>query len=228
MIEQPQDRPPPFALLVRETLLFPVNRTRAAFAPVVKLNVAGNGRTVVVIPGFMASDRTTARLRKSLQCAGFLCHGWGLGRNLGVASDIFARMDDRLSEIPVDAPVTLVGWSLGGVIAREYAKYAPHRIAKVITLGSPFSGSPRANNGWRAYERIAGHKVDSPLLDVTLCDKPPVPTISIWSTRDGMVAPRAACGLPHESDTQIKTDCTHMALIADPGLIRRIAQIITD
>ena len=224
----PDDRPPPFALLARETLLFPLNRTRAAFAPVVKLNVAGDGRPVLVIPGFMASDRTTARLRNSLKNAGFVCQGWGLGRNMGVASNIFALMDHRLSAMPADTPVTLVGWSLGGVIAREYAKYAPHRIAKVITLGSPFSGSPRANNGWRAYERIAGHKVDSPLLDVTLCDKPPVPTISIWSTRDGMVAPRAACGLPHESDTQIKTDCTHMALIADPGLIRRIAQIITD
>lgn len=226
--QAPDDRPPPFALLVREALLFPLTRTRAVFAPVVKLKVAGDGRQVVVIPGFMASDRTTARLRKSLQRAGFLCRGWGLGRNMGVASDIFAHMDDRLSEMPVDAPVTLVGWSLGGVIAREYAKYAPHRIAKVITLGSPFSGSPRANNGWRAYERIAGHKVDSPLLDVTLCDKPPVPTISIWSTRDGMVAPRAACGLPHESDVRIEADCTHMGLIADPGLIRRIAQIITE
>jgi pimeloyl-ACP methyl ester carboxylesterase len=225
---QPHDRPPPLALLARETLLFPLTRARASFAPVVKLNIQGGGRPVFVIPGFMASDRTTTRLRKSLQGAGFLCRGWGLGRNMGVASDIFARMDDRLSEMPSDAPVSLVGWSLGGVIAREYAKYAPHRIAKVITLGSPFSGSPRANNGWRVYERIAGHKVDSPLLDVTLCDKPPVPTISIWSSRDGMVAPQAACGLPHESDMRIEADCTHMGRIADPNLIRRVAQIITE
>jgi alpha/beta hydrolase fold len=222
------DRPPPLSLLAREALLFASTRARASFAPAVSVNVVGAGRPVMVIPGFMASDRTTTRLRKSLTNAGFACHGWGMGRNLGIRSDLFDRMDDRFVETDADAPVTLVGWSLGGLIAREYAKYAPHRVAKVITLGAPFSGGPRANNGWRIYEMIAGHKVDDPPLGVTLSIKPPVPTISIWSSRDGMVAPCAACGLSDESDLQLEENCTHMGLIADPRIIRRIAEHIAD
>lgn len=220
------ERPPPFSLLAREALLFPLTRTRAAFAPAVALDLDGGGRPVMVIPGFMASDRTTARLRKSLTNAGFVCRGWGMGRNLGIVSNIFERMDDRISQMQTDAPVTLIGWSLGGLVAREYAKYAQHRVSKVITLGTPFSGGPRSNNGWRIYELIAGHKVDDPLISVNLSGKPPVPTIAIWSSRDGVVAPCAACGLPGESDVQVEEHCTHMGLIADPVLIRRIAEII--
>lgn len=182
----------------------------------------------MVIPGFLASDRTTARLRRSLNYAGFACRGWGMGRNLGIRPDIFERMDERLSEVRTDAPVTLIGWSLGGLIAREYAKHAPHRVAKVITLGAPFSDNPRANNGWRLYELIAGHKVDEPPLNVSLASKPAARTIAIWSSRDGMVAPAAACGLPNESDIQLEENCTHMGLIADPGIIRQIAQFIRD
>lgn len=75
---------------------------------------------------------------------------------------------------------------------------------------------------------IAGHKVDDPPLGVTLSIKPPMPTISIWSSRDEMVAPCAACGLPDESDLQLEENCTHMGLIADPRIIRRIAEYIVD
>lgn len=225
-IGSPEDRPPPFTLLLREAVLFPVSRLRAAFAPAVSLNVDGAGAPVMVIPGFMASDRTTARLRKSLAKAGFDCCGWGMGRNLGIKPDIFQRMDDRISMMNTRVPVTLIGWSVGGLIAREYAKYAPHRVAKVISLGSPFSSGPRANNGWRIYEIVAGHKVDSPPLSVILSDKPPVPTIAIWSSRDGMVSPCAARGLAGESDVQMEENCTHMGLIAAPDIIRRIADTI--
>jgi alpha-beta hydrolase superfamily lysophospholipase len=213
---------------MREILLFPSTRVRAAFAPAIPVGVKGAGRPVMVIPGFMASDRTTARLRKSLNQAGFACHGWGMGRNLGIQPDIFEQMDQRLSEIDATAPITLIGWSLGGLIAREYAKYAPDRVAKVITLGAPFSSGPRANNGWRLYEMVAGHKVDAPPLNVSLQSKPSVQTIAIWSSRDGMVAPCAARGLPGESDAQFEENCTHMGLIADPRIIRRIAKIIVD
>lgn len=224
----PDDRPPPLSLLAREVLLFPAIRTRAAFAPAVVLDIDGGGRPVMVIPGFMASDRTTKLLRKSLQTAGFDCHGWGMGRNRGIQADIFDRMDDRLAELHTDAPISLIGWSLGGLIAREYAKYAPHRVAKVISLGSPFSGGPRGNNAWRLYEMIAGYSVDAPPMDVTLSAKPPVPTIAIWSPIDGMVAASSASGLPDESDLQIRENCTHMGMVADADVIRRIGSILLD
>jgi pimeloyl-ACP methyl ester carboxylesterase len=106
--------------------------------------------------------------------------------------------------------VVLVGWSLGGVFAREVAKRHPDLIDKVVTLGSPFSGDPRANNAWRFYELIAGHKVDAPPIDVRPGEKPPVPTLALWSSRDGVVAPSCARGRDDESDRRVELDCSHM------------------
>ena len=217
---------PALPLLAREALSFAYMRTSAAFARTVSLDVEGNGRHVMVLPGFMASDQTTSRLRRSLSDAGFQVHGWGLGRNKGIRADVFQRLDDRIEALDVDSPLTLVGWSLGGLVAREYAKHAPHRVAKVVTLGSPFSGDLRANNAWRVYEFVAGHKIDSPPIEVILGEKPPVPTCAFWSAKDGVVAPDSARGLRHESDHRIELDCTHMAFVARPDAIRAIAKAI--
>jgi pimeloyl-ACP methyl ester carboxylesterase len=213
-------------LLARELAGFAYTRTRATFAPPVALDVEGNGCEVVVLPGFLASDRTTARLRRSLDQAGFRAHGWGLGRNGGVSVDLFEQLDRQFDRKGIDRPATLVGWSLGGVIAREYAKRRPNRVARVITLGSPFSAHPRANNAWRVYEFVAGHKVDNPPVEAVLHEKPPVPTFAFWSARDGVVAPDAARGRLGEVDHATQLDCSHMAFIADPDAIRAVARAI--
>lgn len=220
------DQPPPLRLLAREAGSFAYMRLRAAFAPAIKADVAGDRRTVIVFPGFMASDRATSRLRRSLQLAGFETHGWGLGRNRGIRADTLDRVADQMAKRQIDGPVTLIGWSLGGLVAREYAKRFPDRVAKVITLGSPFSGSPRANNAWRIYEAVARHKVDAPPIDTILAQKPPVPTIAFWSAKDGVVAPQSARGADGERDHPVELDCTHMAFVADPRAIRAIAAAI--
>jgi alpha-beta hydrolase superfamily lysophospholipase len=219
---------PPLSLLAREMVSFGYNRAKASFAPKVSLDIQGQGQPIMVVPGFMASDRTTARLRRSLSAAGFNSIGWALGRNTGIRADMFDRMDQRIDTLNLDTKITLIGWSLGGLIAREYAKHAPHRIAKVITLGSPFSGDLRANNAWRAYELIAGHKIDNPPITVNLPEKPPVPTYAFWSAGDGIVAARSARGLADESDHMIEMNCTHMAFVANPDSIRQIARLIRD
>jgi pimeloyl-ACP methyl ester carboxylesterase len=218
--------PPSKRLLLRESTSFAFMRARASFAPAVPMDVDGGGRRVLVFPGFMASDRTTARLRRSLDAAGFQSHGWGLGRNGGVRSDTLDRIRNRIDLLAPDEQVTLVGWSLGGLLAREYAKIDPDRVAKVITLGSPFSAHPRANNAWRVYQLIARHRVDAPPIEVRLHEKPPVPTIAFWSPRDGVVAPAAARGQPGEADAHVELSCTHMAFVANPDAIRAIARAI--
>jgi pimeloyl-ACP methyl ester carboxylesterase len=218
--------PPALPLLLREMGAFAAMRAKASFAQAVPTNGRGDGRDIMVLPGFMASDTTTARLRKSLESAGFRAHGWGLGRNFGVKADIFDRLDTRLDRLGAERPVTLIGWSLGGLIAREYAKHAPDRIAQVITLGSPFSGDPRANNAWRLYEFIAGHSVDAPPIAAVPSEKPPVSTIALWSRRDGVVAPRSACGEPGEADVNIELQCSHMAFVADASAIRAICHAV--
>ncbi len=218
--------PPPLRMLARESLSFAYMRMTASFGPIAPVQQSASQRPVIVIPGFMASDTTTGRLRRSLTAAGYDARGWGLGRNWQITADLFERMETHFDDLELDVPITLIGWSLGGLIAREFAKYAPHRVAKVITLGSPFSGGPRANNAWRFYELIAGHKVDSPPISAVLHEKPPVPTIAFWSANDGIVAARSACGLPEESDEQIELDCTHMAYVARPEAISAIAAAV--
>lgn len=222
------EAPPSLPLLLREVAAFATMRAKASFAAAVPAKEHGRGESggmggdIIVLPGFLASDRTTARLRKSLNAAGYRAHGWGLGRNRGVTSDMLNRLDQRIERLALTAPVILIGWSLGGLIAREYAKHAPHRVSKVITLGSPFSGDPRANNAWRLYELIAGHKVDAPPIDTVLNEKPPVPTIAFWSRQDGVVAPASARGTVGEADQHIELACSHMAFVADPAAIQAI------
>ena len=223
-----QYAPPPLRLLARESAAFAYMRLTASFGGAAPVEARGDGQKIIIIPGFLASDRTTARLRRSLNAAGFDAHGWGLGRNKGVTADMFERLSTQLDRTEGDAPVTFIGWSLGGLIAREFAKHYPRRVAKVITLGSPFSGNPRANNAWRVYELIAGHKVDNPPVASVLHEKPPVPTIAFWSPNDGVVAAGSACGKPGESDQQIELSCTHMAFIAQPKAINAIASAVTD
>jgi pimeloyl-ACP methyl ester carboxylesterase len=178
-----------------------------------------DGPPALVIPGFIANDRTTMELRRALAADGWRVHPWQMGWNLGATADTVERLRARLDAISPDQPILLVGWSLGGVFARALALAHPERIKAVVTLGSPFSGDPRANNVWRLYEMVAGHEVDDPPIE-RRSDKPPVPTLALWSRNDGIVSPRAARGLAEESDKMVEMDCTHMAF----GVSRRTSR----
>ena len=169
-----------------------------------------DGPKLMVVPGFVANDRTTLGLQRALAQAGYRVTGWGLGMNRGATPDMLERLAGRIETFGGGGKIILVGWSLGGVFAREVAKLRPHLVEKVVTLGSPFSGDPRGNNVWRLYEWIAGHPVDDPPIKADLAEKPPVPTLACWSRRDGIVSIACARGLPHESDRQLEVDCSHM------------------
>jgi pimeloyl-ACP methyl ester carboxylesterase len=180
-----------------------------------------DGPPVLVIPGFLATDRTTLPLRSALADAGWRVHGWGMGWNKGVRLDTIDRLKQRLDEVSPDTPVLLVGWSLGGLFAREVARSYPDRVRAVITLGSPFSGDPHQNHVWRLYEWVARHKVDDPPVP-RITDKPPVPHLALWSRKDGLIAPRAAKGLEHERDEAVELDRAHMAF----GVSKRAAKSV--
>lgn len=169
-----------------------------------------DGPKLMVVPGFVANDRTTLGLQRALAAAGYRVTGWGMGVNKGVRTDTRERIAARIEAFAPGEKIILVGWSLGGVFAREVAKLRPDLVEKVVTLGSPFSGDPRGNNVWRLYEWIAGHPVDQPPIDVVPAEKPPVPTLAVWSRRDGIVAVACARGEPGESDRQIELNCSHM------------------
>lgn len=176
------------------------------------------GPPALVIPGFIANDRTTMELRRAMAAGGWRVHPWNGGWNLGARHDTLERLKARVDAIDPERPILLVGWSLGGVFARALAQAYPRRVRAVVTLGSPFSGDPHSNNVWRLYEWIAGHKVDEPPIARDTA-KPPVPTLAIWSPDDGIVSPRAARGLAEESDKVVALNCSHMAF----GVSRRTA-----
>ncbi|MFU7529424.1 esterase/lipase family protein [Qipengyuania sp. ASV99] len=178
-------------------------------------------QTIILMPGFATGPTRMRYMARNLEKAGHRTKRWGLGRNWGVAADSLTRLEQRLDEICTryDAPVALVGWSLGGLYARELAKRRPECISRVITMGSPFSGSPRANNVWRVYQAIAGHRVDQVPIDANVSVKPPVETIALWSPSDGAIAPRSAAGLPGERDRAIALRCTHAGFTYSPEAI---------
>ena len=188
----------------------------------------GDGRTVIVLPGLFTDDARTRMLRRVLKRAGYKAHGWGLGRNMPVRADLMARLDVRIEALQrrEGGKVALVGWSLGGVIAREYAKHAPDRVSQVITLGAPFSGDPRDNRAWRWYEAFADHTVDAPPLAGERREKPPVPTTAIWSQRDGIIPPSAARGQEGERDHDIEIRSGHFAMSCAPDALEAVLKAL--
>jgi dienelactone hydrolase len=185
-----------------------------------------DGPPVLVIPGFLATDRTTMDLRRALARAGWRAHPLLLGVNTGAKKDTLDLLEKRLDEICGRGKVLLVGWSLGGMFARQLAHRCPKKVRAVITLGSPFSGDLKTNTNVRElYERIAGHDVYQPPFP-HLQEKPPVPTLALWSRRDGIVAPRAARGLKHEVDKAVEIDTHHVGFaVYRPVLSRVVAEI---
>jgi pimeloyl-ACP methyl ester carboxylesterase len=220
---------PPLGQLWREARALTGVRRHIA-APVVPTQRRGDGLPVMVIPGFLSSDISTAGLRRRLTASGFVSHGWAQGLNMGASE---ARLDRLAADVSAIAraagrPVALVGWSLGGLYARETAKRVPDAVARVVTLGSPFSGDPRGNRVWRLYEWVNGHAVDRLPIEVDLAVKPPVHTTALWSRGDGIVAPRCARGLPHESDRAVEVDCSHIGFIFEPDAVAAIIDALAD
>lgn len=164
-----------------------------SWSPVLKhLVPKGDGHPVLVLPGLGATDLSTAPLRRFLDSIGYVSHPWGMGRNKGINETLPARMERKLQQIYEQhgQKVSLVGQSLGGVFARELSKLDPARVRQVISLGSPFAGHPLATNGAYLYEWLSSEDLDK--FDFKrhheIRIKPPVPTTSIFSRFDGIVA----------------------------------------
>jgi pimeloyl-ACP methyl ester carboxylesterase len=203
-----------------QALLEPVRRRRRKL----EIPATANPQMVMILPGFATHPVRMRYLAQALEAAGHSTKRWGLGFNWGPDEERFAFLEARLADLHArhGRPVVLLGWSLGGLFARELAKRQPRSVAKVITMGSPFSGSPRANNVWRAYQFITGHSVDAPPIAADLAAKPPVETVALWSANDGAIAPRCAAGRPGERDRAIALRCTHIGFTYDPQVIATV------
>jgi pimeloyl-ACP methyl ester carboxylesterase len=186
-----------------------------------------DGPPVLVIPGFIANDRTTMELRRALAEAGFRVHPWRHGMNWGAKADTLDRLKRAVELCGADRPMVVVGWSLGGLYARELARVEPERVRAVVTLGSPICGDRRRyTNVWKLYERVAGHPVDKPPIPDSE-EKPPVPTLAIWSRRDGIVAAPSARGTEANRDKAVEIDSSHMGFaVSRKGTRQAVAEIV--
>jgi len=143
----------------------------------------GDGHPVLVLPGLLASDFSTQPLRSFLKAQGYAVHGWKQGRNLGLRPGVEPDMLERVEELydrHGGRKLSLVGWSLGGIYARQLAKRLPDKVRCVISLGSPFTGNPKATNAWKVYEFASGQRVEDSDEHIAgpLSEPPPVPTTS--------------------------------------------------
>ncbi|HXI07823.1 MAG: esterase/lipase family protein [Bradyrhizobium sp.] len=187
----------------------------------------GDGHPVLALPGFLASDISMAPMRRYLQALGYDAHAWNMGRNLGGVYSKRRALRELLASIYEAAgrKVSVVGWSLGGVYARDLALQAPDMVRSVITLGSPFANDIRATNATRLYEFVSGEGVDDvPGLREAIAGDLPVPATSIYSRTDGIVNWRTSLLRPSATAENIEVHlASHIGLGVNPAALWAVA-----
>jgi pimeloyl-ACP methyl ester carboxylesterase len=195
--------------------------------PLLSLAAKGDGHPVLVLPGLVASDTSTRPLRHFLKNRGYAVSGWRQGRNLGLRDGVQDSMLDLLAELndTHGRKVSLVGWSLGGIYARQLAKMMPDRVRSVITLGSPFAAPPKATNAWRVYEMASGQRADQadPRFGGSLADPPPVPTTAIFSRTDGICAWQGCREKSSATSESIEVESSHCGMGHHPAVVYAVA-----
>lgn len=199
----------------------------SAFKPLLANLKRGDGHPVMLLPGFMATDRSTARLRVLLRSLGYRTYGWGLNANLGPTPEIvegFANRFDYIVERE-QKPVSLIGWSLGGIYARELARVNRQHVRQVITLGSPFrmesSDASAAAPIWQSLRHLhipeAAQNMlapEGPLL---------VPSTSVYTRTDGIVDWRTCLETRGPTSENVEVLGSHCGLGFHPAVALVVA-----
>jgi len=198
-----------------------------AMRPLLKRLPKGDGHPVIVFPGFLAGKYSTAPMRKLLKDLNYTAYDWGLGRNLKFSDEVEAKMLTFLKKTyeKHGQKVSLIGWSLGGVYAREIAKIYPQYVRGVISLGSPITGTRHSARARRIYEWLNGKPSDD-MTDrmAQLHVPPPVPSTSIYSRTDGVVHWHGSIQDDVENGENIEVYASHLGM----GLNVSIMYIIAD
>lgn len=189
----------------------------------------GDGHPVLVLPGFLASDTSTARLRSYLDSIGYVAYGWEMGRNYGKEEALY-ELSDLVEKIHKEhrRKVSIIGWSLGGVYARQLGKMQSDKVRQVITLACPFRGIGEANNVAWIYNLITGGERVADVNQDLIRDLPkpaPVPTTCIYSKQDGVV-PWEYCmeAVEDHLHQNIEVRGSHLGMAHNPSVLK----IITD
>ena len=200
-----------------------------AAAPWLATTPRGDGHGVLVLPGLLASDISTLPLRGFLGWLGYDVRGWDLGRNLGPTEEVLAGLPRALLAHArrTGRPVSLVGWSLGGIYARELARDHPRHIRRVITLGSPFAmkdlrRQSRVNGVYQFLSPLHADGARLPTLEQRA--RPiSVPSTSVYSRLDGIVSWQACVGQDTELHQNVEVRCSHIGFGVDPATLWLVA-----
>jgi len=185
----------------------------------------GDGHPVLVFPGLGATDTTTIALRNFLRDRGYTPYPWQQGFNFGPRQGVLNGCRAQVAQLHEKhrEKVSLIGWSLGGLYAREIAKEQPDHVRCVITLGTPFAGHPRATNAWRFYEMVSGQTVHDPQLIAGLRQAPACPTTSIYSKSDGIVAWQCSLNDDAPHTENIEVHASHIGMGMNPLALYAVA-----
>ncbi|MCK1518410.1 alpha/beta hydrolase [Bradyrhizobium sp. 190] len=220
-------RPPSRILMLLEGRALHEFGAFLSLLPLLNLAAKGDGHPILVLPGLMAGDDLTTPLRQFLTGRGYDVRGWGLGLNRGLRDGVQDQMLDLVRNLSNAhrRKISIVGWSLGGVYARELAKILPDRVRSVITLGSPFAGDPKSTNAWRVYELASGQSVDAAHDEFggSIGEAPPVPTTAIFSRTDGICAWQACVEKTSAWSESIEVEGSHCGMAANPAALLAIA-----
>ncbi|MGD8440642.1 MAG: alpha/beta hydrolase [Holophagae bacterium] len=191
----------------------------------------GDGSPVMVIPGFATDDSWTERLRGFLADIGWQVRGWGLGRNHGRVAELIPKVVERAVGFADDAgtPLRLVGWSLGGYLAREAAREHPEVVDRVVTLGAPIIGGPKYTASAPMYLR-KGYDLDAIETDVEARERDPirVPVDAVYSRSDGVVAWRACIDRHTPRVRHHPVGSSHLGLVSSAPVFRLVAELLAE
>ena len=220
-------RPPSLFLMLAEARgLFELNSS-LLLSPLLMRAPRGDGHPVLTLPGFLASDLSMAPMRRYLKELGYDSYAWNMGRNFGGVASRRGALRDLLTRIHETSgrKVSLVGWSLGGIYARDLALQLPDMVRSVITLGSPFANDVRATNATRLYEMLSGEGIDdNPEIQKAIAGDLPVPATSIYSRTDGIVNWRTSLLRPSNTAENIEVYlASHIGLGVNPAALWAVA-----
>jgi pimeloyl-ACP methyl ester carboxylesterase len=201
------------------------------FSATLRSSPRGDGSAVLVIPGFAASDAATLPLRTFLASLGYRVVGWELGTNLGIKPEEEEILEKRIVELAADGPISIVGWSLGGVFAREAARRRPELFRRVITLGTPLQSRHGADWVIWILRALNPHLREELTPDGIERHSQPieVPMTAIYSLRDGIVDGRACKIQPRDvgpTAENIEIDSAHLSMGFNNQVFALIADVL--
>jgi pimeloyl-ACP methyl ester carboxylesterase len=219
-------KPPGRSELLREARVFLELPRLVLRFPDLARQSRGRGQPILILPGYGAGEGSTTLLQLYLRFLGYQVHSWGIGRNTGDVAKLLPRILKRLISFSESTrqQLSIIGWSLGGYLAREAARERPDLVRQVITLGTPVVGGPKYTAAARAYRRRALMWTPSAEVESRKQTCLRTPVTAIYSRADGIVAWKACIARAATHVEHIEVPTTHLGFGFSADVYKIIAQ----